>query len=239
MDIESVLKELDPQDAELLSLVYYDGMRVTQIAKLRGVPAATVYTRLNRAKSNLKSQLKIHGIDKAIYSGNFVTMVATAIRNIIGTSLLSVAIAQRILESIVKNKGKKEIAVARVIKAQQKKTVLKIASCIVAISMLTSALTALTLIDWSRFKLSGDENYLTETSYETTTEYQYNSEVEGGVLSSQNNSSLLNDLIGGSSCSKNSRHTSSLESDISSQQSKPSNSSVNSQNTASKTQKFF
>lgn len=120
MDIETVLKELDPQDAELLSLVYYDGMTAPQIAKMRDMPIATVYTRINRAKKKLKAQLAVHGIDKAIYSGNFMSMVTTAIRNIIGTALLSLVIAQQILDSVINGKGKKELAVAKVIREQQK-----------------------------------------------------------------------------------------------------------------------
>lgn len=143
LDIKKILKELQPQDAELLSLVYYDGMRVTQIAKMQGVPAATVYTRLNRAKRNLKAQLAVHGIDKAIYSGDFVAMTTTAIRNMIGTSLLSVVIAQQILNNVLNGKDKKEIAVAKVIKQQQKKQILKIASCIVAISIIASIITGI------------------------------------------------------------------------------------------------
>ena len=130
---------------------------------MQGVPKTTVYSRFNKAKKNLKAQLKVHGIDKAIYSGNFVAMITTAIRNIIGTALLSFAIAQQILNSVIGKKSKKELAVAKIINAQQKKAILKIASCIVAISMVTSAVTALTLIDWSRFKFSDDENYLTST----------------------------------------------------------------------------
>lgn len=145
LDVAAVLKELQPQDAELLSLVYYDGMRVTQIAKMRGVPAATVYTQLNRAKRNLKSQLAVHGIDKSVYSGDFVAMIATSIRNVIGTALLSVAIAQQILNGVVKGSSKKEIAVSKVIKQQQKKNVLKIASCIVAISVITTLITLITV----------------------------------------------------------------------------------------------
>lgn len=141
LDVETVLKELDPQDAELLSLVYYDGLRVTQIAKMRDVSAATVYTQLNRAKRKLKEQLAVHGIDRAIYSGSFTAMVTTSIRNIIGTSLLSAAIAQQILDSIKNGKVKKEIAVAKVIKQQQKNHILKIASCIVALSVITSIIT--------------------------------------------------------------------------------------------------
>ena len=89
LDVATVLKKLDPQDADLLSLVYYDGMRVAQIAKMQGVPATTVYSRLSKAKKNLKAQLAVHGIDRSVYSGNFVAMITTAIRNIIGTAILS------------------------------------------------------------------------------------------------------------------------------------------------------
>ncbi len=197
LDIQTVLKELDPQDAELLSLVYYDGMTAPQIAKMRNIPVATVYTRLNRAKKKLKAQLSVHGIDKAIYSGNFMSMVTTTIRNIIGTALLSLVIAQQILDSIVNGKGKKELSVAKVIREQQKKAVLKIASVIVAISMITSAATALTFVDWNRFKISEDKN----NSAETVTEYHYYNEVEKGEDSSQNNGGFWQGLFGGGSSS--------------------------------------
>lgn len=203
LDIETVLKKLDPQDADLLSLVYYDGMRISQIAKMKGVPKTTVYSRFNKAKKNLKAQLKVHGIDKAIYSGNFVAMITTAIRNIIGTALLSFAIAQQILNSVIGKKSKKELAVAKIIHAQQKKAILKIASCIVAISMVTSAVTALTLIDWSRFKFSDDENYLTST----VTKYYYETDSDNGN-SSQNSGGFGDDLFYNSSTSSGSSTTS-------------------------------
>ena len=203
LDIETVLKKLDPQDADLLSLVYYDGMRISQIAKMQGVPKTTVYSRFNKAKKNLKAQLKVHGIDKAIYSGNFVAMITTAIRNIIGTALLSFAIAQQILNSVIGKKSKKELAVAKIINAQQKKAILKIASCIVAISMVTSAVTALTLIDWSRFKFSDDENYLTSTG----AKYYYETDSDNGN-SSQNSGGFGDDLFYNSSTSSGSSTTS-------------------------------
>lgn len=203
LDIETVLKKLDPQDADLLSLVYYDGMRISQIAKMQGVPKTTIYSRFNKAKKNLKAQLKVHGIDKAIYSGNFVAMITTAIRNIIGTALLSFAIAQQILNSVIGKKSKKELAVAKIIHAQQKKAILKIASCIVAISMVTSAVTALTLIDWSRFKFSDDENYLTST----VTKYYYETDSDNGN-SSQNSGGFGDDLFYNSSTSSGSSTTS-------------------------------
>ena len=208
LDIEAVLKKLDPQDADLLSLVYYDGMRISQIAKMQGVPKTTVYSRFNKAKKNLKAQLKVHGIDKAIYSGNFVAMITTAIRNIIGTALLSFAIAQQILNSVIGKKSKKELAVAKIIHAQQKKAILKIASCIVAISMVTSAVTALTLIDWSRFKFSDDENYLTST----VTKYYYETDSDNGN-SSQNSGGFGDDLFYNSSTSSSASSSSSKDDD--------------------------
>ena len=207
LDIETVLKKLSSEEAELLSLVYYDGMSISQIAKMQGVPATTVYSRFNKAKKNLKVQLNAHGIDKAIYSGNFIAMITTAMRNIIGTALLSVAIAQQILDSIINGKGKKEIAIAKIIKSQQKKSILKIASVIVAISMATSAVTALTLIDWSRFKFSGDENFLNETS--TVTEYYYETTSDNGNSSQNNNGGFWGNLFGNSNTSSGASSTTS------------------------------
>lgn len=197
LDVEKVLKKLAPEDADLLSLVYYDGMRISQIAKMQGVPATTVYSRFNKAKRNLKAQLNAHGIDKAIYSGNFISMITVAIRNIIGTALLSVAIAQQILDSIINGKGKKELAVAKIIREQQKKAILKIASVIVAISMVTSAVTALTLIDWARFKNSSDD-FLTSTE----TEYYYET-TSGDKASQNNNGGFWQNLFGGGNGSSN------------------------------------
>ncbi len=198
LDIETVLKELQPQDAELLSLVYYDGMRVTQIAKIRGVPAATVYTQLNRAKRNLKSQLAVHGIDKSVYSGNFVAMIATAIRNIIGTALLSVAIAQQILNSIVSDKGKKEIAVAKVISQQQKRNVLKIASCIVAISVITSMVTAFTITNKKSSKTNNN-------NFDKTVNSRYETESDG------NNSFYTDETVSLNASDGNNSDNSSVE----------------------------
>ena len=169
LDIETVLKKLDPQDADLLSLVYYDGMRISQIAKMQGVPKTTVYSRFNKAKKNLKAQLKVHGIDKAIYSGNFVAMITTAIRNIIGTALLSFAIAQQILNSVIGKKSKKELAVAKIIQQHQKKMAMKIASCIVAIAIFTSCFTVLALTDWGK----AFTRNVKDTIVETVTEYHY------------------------------------------------------------------
>lgn len=165
LDIKTVLKKLKPDEIDLLSLVYYDGMRISQIAKMQGVPATTVYSRFNKAKKNLKSQLKVHGIDKAIYSGSFTAMITTAIRNIIGTSLLSFAIAQQILNSVTGKSKRKELAIASIVKNHQKKMALKIASIIVALSMVTTIITflLLKLLD----KDIERDSHITQTTVET------------------------------------------------------------------------
>lgn len=193
LDIETVLKKMDPDEAELLSLVYYDGMRIAQIAKMQGVPATTVYSRFNKAKKNLKAQLNARGIDKAIYSGNFVAMITTAIRNIIGTALLSFAIAQQILNSVIGKNSKKEIAIANIIRSHQKKLALKIASCLVAIAMFTSALTVLSLVDWKNFLSSTNEKQIIEYYY--TTEQQ---ESDEKGASSESSYGFWQNLFGGS-----------------------------------------
>ena len=164
-------------------------------------------------------------------------MVTVAMRNIIGTALLSVAIAQQILDSIINGKGKKEIAVAKIIRAQQKKAILKIASVIVAISVATSAATALTLIDWHRFKFSGDDNYLTST----ITEYHYYNDDSVDETSSENNGGFWGNLFGGntsSDSSDNSSDTSNSQNTYSTpshSESISDNSSNSSQNSSSKT----
>lgn len=244
LDIETVLKELEPQDAELLSLVYYDGMRVTQIAKMRGVPAATVYTQLNRAKRNLKAQLAVHGIDKTIYSGNFTAMVTTAIRNIIGTSLLSVAIAQQILDSVVNGKGKKEIAVSKVIKQQQKKNILKIASCIVAISMITTILTVLLLIGLGKKPMNNGGNLSSndsiilsseETSSQQTSSQQTTSQNSSQEESSQQTDNTTSQNSDTQTTVDNNTHTSSSTDDNSQQESSEELNSDEAINSASST----
>lgn len=163
MDIKEVLNRLDPNDAELLSRVYYDGMRVAEIAKMQGVPASTVYSRFKSAKKHLKEVLKERGIDKAIYSGNIASMITIGFRNLIGTALLSLVIAQQILDSVVKGKGRKELAIAKIIRQQRNKALLKIASIIVVICIVTSSVTFLFLNGFGKNHAGGDKNS-TQTS---------------------------------------------------------------------------
>lgn len=193
LDVATVLKKLDPQDADLLSLVYYDGLRVSQIAKMQGVPATTVYSRLSKAKKNLKAQLAVHGIDKAIYSGNFVAMITTAIRNIIGTAILSFSVAQQILNSVTGKKSKKELAIEKIILSHQKKLALKIASCLVAICMIVSCFTILAITDWGR---SFTKNVGTAVKEIITGNNYYDESVSGSTI--ENSTSQHNQVSSGS-----------------------------------------
>ena len=69
LDVQSVLKKLSADDTKILSLVYYDGLRVSQIAKMQGVPATTVYSRLNKAKKNLSHYLPLNILHNQQYIG--------------------------------------------------------------------------------------------------------------------------------------------------------------------------
>lgn len=142
-DVSEVLKQLPPEQAELLIRVYYDKMRVAEIARMQGVPASTVQNRLKTAKKNLKELLKIRGIDKPIYGGEFVSMISTALRNAIGTELLSMAIAEEILHNVT---GSKDNKGAFVVSAFARKMRNKAVKNIAAILLLTCLLTTTLVI---------------------------------------------------------------------------------------------
>ncbi len=107
VDVAEVLKQLPKEQSELLVRVYYDRMRVAEIARMQGIPVTTVYNRLKAAKKKLKELLKIRGIDKPIYGGEFVSVISSAIRNAIGTQLLSMAVAEEILHNVINSKNQK------------------------------------------------------------------------------------------------------------------------------------
>lgn len=137
-DVSEVLKQLPPEQAELLIRVYYDKMRVAEIARMQGVPVNTVHNRLKAAKKNLSGLLKIRGIDKPIYSGEFVSMISTALRNAIGTELLSMAIAEEILHNVTNGKNPKgAFVVSAFARKMRNKAVKNIAAIILLACVLT------------------------------------------------------------------------------------------------------
>lgn len=142
VDITAVLSQMEPADAELLTYIYYDRLRVAEVARMQGVPLTTVYSRLNAAKRKLKELLKIRGIDKAVYGGDIVAIITTALRNAIGTDLLSMAVAAEILHSVVGKTTKGAAVVAAVARQQRNAAALKIASWLLASAMLAFGIVA-------------------------------------------------------------------------------------------------
>ena len=140
-DVTAVLYQLPPEQAELLIRVYYDKMRVAEIARMQGVPVNTVHNRLKAAKKKLKELLKIRGIDKPIYSGEFVSMISIALRNAIGTELLSMAIAEEILHNVTGSKNPKgAFVVSTFARKMRNKAVKNIAAILLLTCLLTTTL---------------------------------------------------------------------------------------------------
>lgn len=141
MDITAVFAELPAEHAEILTYVYYDGFKVSEIARMQGLPATTVYSRLNAAKRKLKELLKIRGIDKPVYGGDLITMITTSLRNAIGTDLLSAAVAGEILHSVTGKDSKAAVVISKVARKQRNSAVLRIASLIVLLAVIATLIT--------------------------------------------------------------------------------------------------
>lgn len=135
-DVSEVLKQLPEQQAELLIRVYYDKLRISEIARMQGVPATTLHNRLKVAKKQLKELLKIRGIDKPIYGGELVSVLSNAIRHIIGTELLSLAVAEEILHNVTKSQNKKgAFVVSAFARSMRNKAAVKIATILLSVSV--------------------------------------------------------------------------------------------------------
>ncbi len=131
-DVTAVLKTLPTEQAELLVWLYYDCLTVTEIAKMQGLPRTTVSNRVRAAKKALKEKLKLRGIDKPIYSGEFISMLSNALRYAIGTQLLSMAVAQEILHNVTSSKDVKSAAVIiNMARKQRNSAALKIAGMLI------------------------------------------------------------------------------------------------------------
>ncbi len=55
--VREALERLDSKDAELLRLTAWEGLSPTELARMWGIPAATVRTRLHRARQRLRGLL--------------------------------------------------------------------------------------------------------------------------------------------------------------------------------------
>lgn len=178
-DVTEVLKQLPPEQVELLIRVYYDGMRVTEIARMQDIPKQTVYNRLKAAKKKLKELLKIRGIDKPIYSGEFISMISAALRNAIGTQLLSMAVAEEILHSVVGSKDKKgAFLVSRFARKQRNKAALKISAILLFACLLITAISLVSAGIIARY-VYGDSVPSSEKAYSDDTSSDDSSSKDG------------------------------------------------------------
>lgn len=145
-DVERALEQLDPSLCEVLTLYYYDGLKLKEIAALLGETVSAVHHRLQKAKKALKAVLKQQGIDDAVYSGGIGTMIAVSLRSLIGTDLLSAAVAQKMLDEIVAGKsGRLEQTAYTVIKQERNRAVLRAVSLLMALCVGVSVLAVVLL----------------------------------------------------------------------------------------------
>lgn len=153
-DIQEVLDRLEPRQAEVLTLYYYDGMKLSEIARLLGEPQSTVRSRFAQAKKALVEQLKVKGIDKSLYSGSVSAMIAVCLRSLIGTDVLSAATAQQMLDDIVSGQqGRLGAAAYKLLEARRNRAILKAVSLLMALTVAVSCVTValLNVFPWKRF----------------------------------------------------------------------------------------
>ena len=141
-DIQEVLSQLDPKQAEVLTLHYYDGMKASEIARLLDEPQSTIYSRLAAAKKVLIERLKAKGIDKSLYSGSVSAMIAVSLRTLIGTDVLSAATAQQMLDDILGgHQGHLGAAAYKLLEAQRNRAILRAVSLLMGLTVLVSCVT--------------------------------------------------------------------------------------------------
>jgi len=150
-DLRRVLSEMDPRRAEVLTLHYYDGMKLSEIARMLGEPASTVRSRFRAAKSELLELLQSHGIDSTVYGGTPSAMMANCLRSLIGTDVLSAAAAQEMLDSILEGKSKRLYGAAYVMMEKQRnRSVRRAVTWLMVLCGIVAALTALLVLLWQR-----------------------------------------------------------------------------------------
>lgn len=140
-----VLQEMDSRRAEVLTMYYYDGLKLSEIAKILGEPISTVHSRLKAAKRELTNLLESRGIDRSFYSGGFFSAIAVALRSVLGTDILSAAVAQKMMDEVMTGRpGRLDAAAAILAKKQRNKAILRIATLlmvlVIVVTLLTSAI---------------------------------------------------------------------------------------------------
>lgn len=153
-DIRDALATLPLEQAEVLSLYYYDGLTLAEISRLLGVKQNTVYSRLTAAKKALLKELEIRGIDRSVYGGGVFTAIAVALRSVIGTDILSATVAQKMLDNVLSGTpGRLECAAANLVARKRNRAILRIAGLLMLFCAFVTVFTTLLAL-W----LSGNLN---------------------------------------------------------------------------------
>ena len=151
-DIREVLSRMDPKRAQVLALYFYDGIKLSEIARMLGEPPSTVRSRFHAAKKELTGLLKEKGIDRSLYSGSLSAMIAASLRLLIGTNILSAATAQQMLDEILSgSRGKLQDAAYSLLEKRRNQAILKAVSLLMAFAAIVSCITAVvvfSLQDW-------------------------------------------------------------------------------------------
>lgn len=160
-DIREVLSRMDPKRAQVLTLYFYDGIKLSEIARMLEEPPSTVRSRFHAAKKELTGLLKEKGIDRSLYSGSISAMIAASLRLLIGTNILSAATAQQMLDEILSgSRGKLQDAAYSLLEKRRNQAVLKAVSLLMAFAAIVSCITAVvvfSLKDWGESLPAGGE----------------------------------------------------------------------------------
>ena len=150
-DIQDVLQQLDPRQAEVLTLHYYDGMKLTEIAKMLHEPTTTVRSRLAAAKKAALALFREKGIDKTLYGGSVAAILTCALRNAVGSSILSAVVAQDMLDHILtgsRKDSREATALYRLLEEKRNQAIRRLASLLIVptVSVVLAAVLVVTLV---------------------------------------------------------------------------------------------
>jgi RNA polymerase sigma-70 factor, ECF subfamily len=63
--LQRCLRKLTPSHRDVINLIYYQGKKIEEVARLSGTPVATIKTRLHYARNRLTDLLTEAGVDRA------------------------------------------------------------------------------------------------------------------------------------------------------------------------------
>ena len=146
-DVNDVLTRLNPRHAEVLILYYFVGMRLSEIARALHEPPSTVRSRFTAAKRSVLQMLEDKEIDRPLYGGTPVGVLAAALNDAVEADVLAALNAQTAIGRLadVALSEKERQAVRRLLKKERDRVVRRLAGLVAAIGALAGALATLVL----------------------------------------------------------------------------------------------